>query len=63
MIDVLELLSLFQEIAELYELEQNFEQAIAYFEKAAEIFQSEEVTSGANQCNAKVAQFAAQLEQ
>lgn len=53
----------YKEIAELYELEQNFEQAIIYFEKAADIYQSEEATTAANQCNAKVAQFAAQLEQ
>lgn len=63
MIDNSELLFHLQEIAELYELEQNFEQAIIYFEKAADIYQSEEATTAANQCNAKVAQFAAQLEQ
>lgn len=57
------IISHLQEIAELHELEQNFEQAIIYFEKAADIFQGEEVTTSANQCNAKVAQFAAQLEQ
>lgn len=53
----------YKEIAELYELEHNFEQAIVYFERAAELFQSEEVTTSANQCRQKVAQFAAQLEQ
>lgn len=52
-----------QEIAELYEQEQNFEQAIVYYEKAADLFQSEEVTTSANQCNQKIAQYAAQLEQ
>ncbi|KAB1214107.1 Alpha-soluble NSF attachment protein [Morella rubra] len=51
------------EIAELYETEQNIEQAIVYFEKAADFFQNEEVTTSANQCKQKVAQFAAQLEQ
>lgn len=52
-----------QEIAELYESEQDIEQAIDYFEKAADLFQNEEVTTSANQCKQKVAQFAAQLEQ
>lgn len=52
-----------QEIGEYYEADQKFEQAIAYFEKAAEFFQNEEVTTSANQCNLKVAQYAAQLEQ
>jgi len=39
------------------------EQAIVWFDKAADLFQSEEVTTSANQCKLKVAQFAAQLEQ
>lgn len=52
-----------QEIAEMYEQEQNLEQAIAYYEKAVDLFQSEEVSTSANQCKQKVAQFAAQLEQ
>jgi alpha-soluble NSF attachment protein len=47
----------------LYEAEQNFEQSINFFERAADLFQSEEVTTSANQCKQKVAQFAAQLEQ
>ncbi|GMY08334.1 alpha-soluble NSF attachment protein 2 [Fagus crenata] len=53
----------FKEIAELYESEHNIEQAIVFFEKAADFFQNEEVTTSANQCKQKVAQFAAQLEQ
>ncbi|KAL6977525.1 hypothetical protein U1Q18_026324 [Sarracenia purpurea var. burkii] len=53
----------YKEIAELYESEQNFEQAIVYYERAADLFQSEEVTTSANQCRQKIAQFAAQLEQ
>ncbi|XP_038893428.1 alpha-soluble NSF attachment protein 2-like [Benincasa hispida] len=53
----------YKEIAELYESEQDIEQAIDYFEKAADLFQNEEVTTSANQCKQKVAQFAAQLEQ
>lgn len=52
-----------KEIAEIYENEQNLEQASVWFEKAADLFQSEEVTTSANQCRLKVAQFAAQLEQ
>ncbi|KAK7379422.1 hypothetical protein VNO80_04882 [Phaseolus coccineus] len=52
-----------KEIAELYESEQNIEQALFYYEKSADFFQNEEVTTTANQCKQKVAQFAAQLEQ
>ncbi|KAF5819261.1 putative NSF attachment protein [Helianthus annuus] len=51
------------EIAELYEQEQNLEQAIAFYDKAADLFQGEEVTTSANQCKQKIAQFSAQLEQ
>ncbi|GER40440.1 alpha-soluble NSF attachment protein [Striga asiatica] len=50
------------EIAELCEQDQNLEQSIVYYERAADLFQNEEVTSTANQCKQKVAQFAAQLE-
>ena len=53
----------YKEIAELYESEQNIEQAIDYYEKAADFFQNEEVSTSANQCKQKVAQFAAQIEQ
>ncbi|TKY47603.1 Alpha-soluble NSF attachment protein [Spatholobus suberectus] len=52
-----------KEIAELYESEQNIEQALVYYEKSADFFQGEDVTTSANQCKQKVAQFAAQLEQ
>ncbi|KAJ8650835.1 hypothetical protein MRB53_003858 [Persea americana] len=52
-----------KEIGELYELEKNIEQAMDYYERSADLFQSEEVTTSANQCKQKVAQFAAQLEQ
>ncbi|OIV98418.1 hypothetical protein TanjilG_16745 [Lupinus angustifolius] len=52
-----------QEIAELYESEQNIEQAVVYYEKSADFYENEEVTTSANQCKQKVAQFAAQLEQ
>uniref|UniRef100_A0A2P2M6Y8 Alpha-soluble nsf attachment protein n=1 Tax=Rhizophora mucronata TaxID=61149 RepID=A0A2P2M6Y8_RHIMU len=53
----------YKEIAELYESEANIEKAMEYFERAADFFQNEEVTTSANQCKQKVAQFAAQLEQ
>ncbi|KAL1290153.1 hypothetical protein HN51_058545 [Arachis hypogaea] len=52
-----------KEIAELYESQQNIEQAVVYYEKSADFFQNEEVTTSANQCKQKVAQYAAQLEQ
>lgn len=51
----------YKEIAEIYENEQNFEQAIIYYERAAELFDSEDATTSANQCKQKIAQFAAQL--
>ncbi|XXG44054.1 hypothetical protein AAC387_Pa01g3951 [Persea americana] len=54
--------SLLKEIGELYELEKNIEQAMDYYERSADLFQSEEVTTSANQCKKKVAQFAVQLE-
>ncbi|CDP13946.1 unnamed protein product [Coffea canephora] len=53
----------YKEIAELYEQEQNLEQAIVYYERAADLFQSEDVNTTANQCRQKIAQFASQLEQ
>ncbi|CAI9291586.1 unnamed protein product [Lactuca saligna] len=51
-----------KEIVELYEQEQNLEQAIAYYNKASDLFQGEEVTTSGNQCKQKIAQFSAQLE-
>ncbi|KAJ8769464.1 hypothetical protein K2173_002954 [Erythroxylum novogranatense] len=53
----------YKEIAELYESEANIEKSMEFYEKAADFFQNEEVTTSANQCKQKVAQFAAQLEQ
>ncbi|XP_050210593.1 alpha-soluble NSF attachment protein 2 [Mercurialis annua] len=53
----------YKEIAELYESEANIEKSIIFYEKAADFFQGEDVTTSANQCKQKVAQFAAQLEQ
>ncbi|PNX97584.1 alpha-soluble nsf attachment protein, partial [Trifolium pratense] len=52
-----------QEIAELCESEQNIEKALVYYEKSADLYESEEVTTSANQCKQKVAQFSAQLQQ
>ncbi|KAL8154312.1 hypothetical protein V2J09_012072 [Rumex salicifolius] len=53
----------YKEIAEMYESDENLEKAIIYYEKAADLFQSEDVNTSANQCKLKIAQFAAQLEQ
>ncbi|KAI3819980.1 hypothetical protein L1987_13835 [Smallanthus sonchifolius] len=50
-----------KEIGELYEQEQNLEQAITYYDKAADYFEYEEATISANQCKQKIAQFSAQL--
>ncbi|KAF8397169.1 hypothetical protein HHK36_016076 [Tetracentron sinense] len=52
-----------KEIGELYELEQNIQQSIVFFERSADLFESEEVTTSANQSKLKVAQFSAQLEE
>eukprot|EP01018_Ginkgo_biloba_P016980 Gb_01513 [translate_table: standard] len=52
-----------KEIGDIYETEENLELAMQYFERAGDLFQGEEVTSTANQCRLKVAQFASQLEQ
>ncbi|AES99696.1 alpha-soluble NSF attachment protein 2 [Medicago truncatula] len=52
-----------KEIAEMCESEQNIERALVYYEKSADFYESEEVTTSANQCKQKVAQYSAQLEQ
>ncbi|PON50223.1 NSF attachment protein [Trema orientale] len=52
----------FEEIAGFYESEKNIEMAIKFFEKAADAFQNEKLTTSVNQCKQKVAQFVAQLE-
>lgn len=52
-----------QEIGDIFETEENLEQAIVWYDKAADLFQSEEVTTSANQNRQKVAQYSAQLEQ
>jgi alpha-soluble NSF attachment protein len=54
---------LIQEIGDLYELEQNSDKAIMYFEKAADYFEFQESNSLANKCKLKVAEISAQLEQ
>ncbi|KAL3536587.1 hypothetical protein ACH5RR_005048 [Cinchona calisaya] len=50
-----------KEIGELYEQKQDIDQAVVYFQRAADLFHAEEVTTSANLCNQKVAQFSAQL--
>jgi alpha-soluble NSF attachment protein len=52
-----------QEVAELHESDANIEKSMEFYHKAADFFQNEDVTTSANQCNQKVAEFAAQLEQ
>ncbi|KAI3733038.1 hypothetical protein L1987_64253 [Smallanthus sonchifolius] len=52
-----------KEIAELYEQEQNLEQAITYYDREVDLFEDEEATTYANQCKQKIAQFSAQLGQ
>ncbi|KAJ6350439.1 hypothetical protein OIU78_006579 [Salix suchowensis] len=53
----------FKEIAELYESDANIEKSMKYYDKAADFFQNEDVTTSANQCKQKVAEFSARLEQ
>jgi tetratricopeptide (TPR) repeat protein len=55
--------SMVQDIADIYEKEENVQRAMEYYEKAAELYSGEGIDSTANQCKIKVAQFAAQLEQ
>ncbi|KAI3951388.1 hypothetical protein MKW92_048276 [Papaver armeniacum] len=58
-----------EEIGEVYEVEQNIEKAILYFERAADLYLKEESSTSTdwwercNQCKQKIAQFSAQLEQ
>ena len=52
-----------QDLGEIHETEQNFEKAISFYERAADLYQSEESTTSANQCLQKVAELSAQLEQ
>lgn len=53
-----------KEIGELYELDQDIENARSYFERAAELFDFRgDSTTSVIQCKQKVAQFSAQLQQ
>ncbi|XP_028767574.1 alpha-soluble NSF attachment protein isoform X1 [Neltuma alba] len=52
-----------KEIGELYEVDQDIENASLYFDRAAEFFELADATTSANQCKLKVAQFSAQLQQ
>ncbi|CAA6662437.1 unnamed protein product [Spirodela intermedia] len=52
-----------KDLGEIHETEQNFEKAIGFYERAADLYQSEESTTSANQCKQKVAELSAQLEQ
>lgn len=51
-----------REIGEVLEKEGNKEEAIMFYEQAADLFATENSTSEANKCNLKIAQFAAELE-
>lgn len=53
----------FQEIADIYEKEEDMEKAMLYYDKAADLYSGEGVESTGNQCKLKVAQYAASLEQ
>jgi alpha-soluble NSF attachment protein len=52
-----------KEIGEMYETENDLEEAIAAYETAAQFYQGENATSSANTVLLKVALFSAQLEQ
>jgi len=51
-----------KDIAELYETDNNLEDAIQHYTTAAEFYTGEEAASSANQCLLKVAQFAAAIK-
>jgi len=51
-----------KEVAELFEGEMDYENAITNYQTAAEYYEGENSTSAANQCLLKVAQYSAQLE-
>ena len=52
-----------QDIADIYEKEEDYPKAMEYYDKAADLYSGENVDSTSNQCKLKVAQYAAQLEQ
>jgi alpha-soluble NSF attachment protein len=47
----------------MYEQDQDLEKAMDFFDRAVDLFISEEGTTSANQCRQRVAQIAAQLEE
>ncbi|KAJ4791846.1 Alpha-soluble NSF attachment protein [Rhynchospora pubera] len=51
-----------KDLGEMYEQDQDLEKAIDFFERAGDLFMTEEGTTSANQCRQRVAQIAAQLE-
>ncbi|KAJ6250699.1 alpha-soluble nsf attachment protein [Anaeramoeba flamelloides] len=51
----------FKDIAEIYEKDDILEKAILYYEKASDLFQSENENSQANQCKLKIALYSAEL--
>ncbi|KAK6789531.1 hypothetical protein RDI58_013331 [Solanum bulbocastanum] len=51
----------YQEIAKLYEHENNMGLAIVYYQKTADLFQSMDLTSSANQCRQKIAEYSAKV--
>ena len=52
-----------QDIADIYEKEEDYSKAMEYYDKAADLYSGENVDSTSNQCKLKVAQYAAQMEQ
>ncbi len=52
-----------QDIADIYEKEEDYLKAMEYYDKAADLYSGENVDSTSNQCRLKVAQYAAQMEQ
>ncbi|EFJ20447.1 hypothetical protein SELMODRAFT_109073 [Selaginella moellendorffii] len=53
----------FKDIAEIYEKQDDLEFAVQFYERAADLYQGEEVNTTSNQCKLKIAELSAQLEQ
>ncbi|KAJ3693329.1 hypothetical protein LUZ60_008809 [Juncus effusus] len=51
-----------KDLGEMYEQDQKLEKSMEYFEKAADLFSTEDVSSSANQCKQRIAEISAQLE-
>ncbi len=51
-----------QDMGEIFEEQGDVEEAISFYEKAADLYSGEEVTSTSNNCKLKVAQLSAQTE-